>query len=135
VLQVLLPVAPSGKDGITFTGSWKHPVDRGRHYREISRLKQGKAWQMPVDQRSLRYSFNLEMLPLAINSRRLWRRYMAIELDHTIVPSHHQIESARLLAELLGVPWSESGAGPFSPVYVNDGLTLDFIETDEPFPI
>src|SRR5688572_5387550 len=60
---------------------------------------------------------------------------MSIELDHTIVPSHQQIASARLLAELLGVPWSESGAGPFSPVYVNDGLTLDFIETDEPFPI
>ena len=60
---------------------------------------------------------------------------MSIELDHTIVPSHHPIESARLLAELLEVPWSESGAGPFSPVYVNDGLTLDFIETDEPFPV
>jgi catechol 2,3-dioxygenase-like lactoylglutathione lyase family enzyme len=25
--------------------------------------------------------------------------------------------------------------GPFSPVYVNEGLTLDFIETAEPFPI
>jgi len=38
-------------------------------------------------------------------------------------------------AELLGVPWATSGIGPFSPVYLNDGLTLDFIETDEPFPI
>jgi catechol 2,3-dioxygenase-like lactoylglutathione lyase family enzyme len=28
------------------------------------------------------------------------------------------------LAQLLGVPWAESGVGPFSPVYVNDGLTL-----------
>jgi hypothetical protein len=34
------------------------------------------------------------------------------------------------------VPWAESGkAGPFSPVYVNDGLTLDFDETAEPFPV
>ncbi|HEY9197969.1 MAG TPA: VOC family protein [Gammaproteobacteria bacterium] len=60
---------------------------------------------------------------------------MPIELDHTLVPSHHKLASARLLAELLGVAWSESGSGPFSQVYVNDGLTLDFIETDEPFPI
>jgi len=60
---------------------------------------------------------------------------MSVQLDHTIVPSRSKIASAKLLAELLGVPWAESGAGPFSPVYVNDGLTLDFFETDEPFPI
>ncbi len=60
---------------------------------------------------------------------------MTIQLDHTIVPSRHQIASAKLLAELLDVPWSETGAGPFSPVYVNDGLTLDFQDTDEQFPI
>lgn len=60
---------------------------------------------------------------------------MRIELDHTIVPSHHQVASAKLLAELLGVAWAESGLGPFSPVYVNDDLTLDFIETPDPFPI
>ena len=60
---------------------------------------------------------------------------MTIQLDHTIVPSRNQIASAKLLAELLGVPWAESSIGPFSPVYVNDGLTLDFIETDQPFPI
>jgi hypothetical protein len=28
---------------------------------------------------------------------------MAVELDHTIVPSRHPVESARLLGELLGV--------------------------------
>jgi hypothetical protein len=60
---------------------------------------------------------------------------MTIHLDHTIVPSRSKIASAKLLAELLGVAWAETGAGPFSPVYVNDGLTLDFIETDEPFPV
>lgn len=59
---------------------------------------------------------------------------MAIHLDHTIVPSRNQIASAKLLAELLGVPWAATGAGPFSPVYVNDGLTLDFQDTDEAFP-
>jgi len=60
---------------------------------------------------------------------------MTIHLDHTIVPSHNQVASAKLLAELLDVPWSATGVGPFSPVYVNDGLTLDFQNTDEPFPI
>ena len=60
---------------------------------------------------------------------------MSIDLDHTIVPSHHAATSAQMLADLLGVPWAASGAGPFSPVYVNDGLTLDFIETADPFPI
>jgi len=60
---------------------------------------------------------------------------MTIHLDHTIVPARNKVASAKLLADLLGVPWAESGIGPFSPVYVNDGLTLDFIETDEAFPV
>ena len=60
---------------------------------------------------------------------------MAIELDHSIVSSHHAAESARQLAELLGVPWGLAAVGPFTAVYVNEGLTLDFIDTDEDFPI
>jgi len=60
---------------------------------------------------------------------------MSIELDHTIVPSHDAVNSARHLAKLLDVPWSPTGLGPFSPVFVNDGLTLDFIQTDEDFPV
>ena len=60
---------------------------------------------------------------------------MSIELDHAIVPAHDRRASAELLARLLGVPWSESGVGPFCPVYVNAGLTLDFDEVNEPFPI
>ena len=61
---------------------------------------------------------------------------MSIELDHILVPARDRRAAAKRLAELLGVPWSESGAaGPFSPVYVSDGLTLDFDETGEPFPI
>ncbi len=59
---------------------------------------------------------------------------MAIHLDHLLVPSRNRVASARLLAQLLGVPWAESGVGPFSPVYVNDGLILYFDETSEPFP-
>src|SRR6478735_8316067 len=60
---------------------------------------------------------------------------MTIQLDHFIVSCRDQIASAKRLAQLLGVPWAETGAGPFSPVYINDGLTLDFIATDESFPV
>ena len=60
---------------------------------------------------------------------------MPIELDHTLVPSHHPVESARQFSQLLDVAWAASGAAPYSPVYVNAGLTLDFIGTDQPFPI
>ncbi len=60
---------------------------------------------------------------------------MTIQLDHTIVPSHHAVYSAKLLAELLDVPWSPTSLGPFSPVYISDSCTLDFIQTDEAFPI
>ena len=58
-----------------------------------------------------------------------------MELDHFIVSARDQRASAKLLGELLGVPWAESGIGPFSPVYLNDGLTLDFIDDPGPFPI
>lgn len=60
---------------------------------------------------------------------------MTIQLDHTIVPSHTAAASARRLAELLDVPCGPAQAGPFFAVYVNEGLTLDFIETDEDFPV
>ena len=60
---------------------------------------------------------------------------MAIELDHFIVSSHNRIASAKMLAEILGVPWQETTLGIFSAVYINDGLTLDFIQTDEDFSI
>ena len=61
---------------------------------------------------------------------------MPIELDHVIVSARDQRASAERLAGLLGVPWSESGVGPFSPVYVNAGLTLDFIDdSSSEFPV
>ena len=60
---------------------------------------------------------------------------MAIELDHLLVPSRDRFAAARQLADLLGVPWSETGIGPFCPVYVNDGLTLDFDQAEGDFPV
>jgi catechol 2,3-dioxygenase-like lactoylglutathione lyase family enzyme len=61
---------------------------------------------------------------------------MSIALDHLLVPSRDRKAAAGTLASILGVPWSEqSGAGPFSPVYVSDSLTLDFDQADGPFPV
>lgn len=60
---------------------------------------------------------------------------MGIELDHIIVPSRDRKKAAQRIAAILGVRWdAESGIGPFSAVYVNDGLTLDLDEADAPFP-
>jgi catechol 2,3-dioxygenase-like lactoylglutathione lyase family enzyme len=58
---------------------------------------------------------------------------MAIELDHLLVPSRDRFAAAKQLAELLGVPWSDTGVGPFCPVFVNAGLTLDFDQTEGDF--
>jgi len=60
---------------------------------------------------------------------------MTIELDHLLVPSRDRFAAARLLADLLGVAWSESGVGPFCPVFVNGGLTLDFDQAEGEFPV
>jgi catechol 2,3-dioxygenase-like lactoylglutathione lyase family enzyme len=55
---------------------------------------------------------------------------MTIQLDHVIVPSHHRVASAKLLADLLGLAWEES-RGEFTPVYVNGSLTLDFADREQ----
>ena len=60
---------------------------------------------------------------------------MAVQLDHTMVSARDRRAAAELLAAILDVPWSETGVGPFCPVYVNEGLTLDFDQADGPFPI
>jgi|SRR5688572_13304161 len=61
---------------------------------------------------------------------------MTVQLDHFIVPSRDAVAAAKLLGEILGVRWAKAAAvGPFSPVYVNEGLTLDFQDTTEAFPI
>jgi catechol 2,3-dioxygenase-like lactoylglutathione lyase family enzyme len=60
---------------------------------------------------------------------------MGLQLDHMIVPSRDRRAAADLLARILGVPWSETGVGPFCPVYVNDGLTLDIDQAEGAFPV
>ncbi|MBY0273829.1 VOC family protein [Candidatus Binatia bacterium] len=60
---------------------------------------------------------------------------MSIELDHTMVSARDRRAAAELLAYVLDVPWSETGVGPFCPVFVSDGLTLDFDEVEGEFAI
>ena len=58
-----------------------------------------------------------------------------IELDHVIVSARDRVAAARLLGELLDVPWEPTALGIFAPVYVNDRLTLEFVSTEEAFPV
>ncbi len=60
---------------------------------------------------------------------------MPIQLDHLSFPVADKAAAARLLASILDVPWAPSGIGPFCPVYVNDGLTIDFDQADGPYPV
>jgi catechol 2,3-dioxygenase-like lactoylglutathione lyase family enzyme len=60
---------------------------------------------------------------------------VTVQLDHLMVPSRDKEAGAKLLAELLGVPWARAGVGPFCPVYVSDELTLDFDEWTERVPL
>jgi hypothetical protein len=59
---------------------------------------------------------------------------MTIHLDHLMVPCRDKVASAKLLAKVLGVPWSETSVGPFAAVYVSDELTIDFDEWPDPVP-
>jgi hypothetical protein len=60
---------------------------------------------------------------------------MTIHLDHLLVPSRDKVAAAKMLAELLDVPWSATGIGPFAPVFVSDGFTIDFDTWPEPIPL
>jgi catechol 2,3-dioxygenase-like lactoylglutathione lyase family enzyme len=84
---------------------------------------------------------------------------MSVQLDHIAIPSRDKNASAKLLAEILGVRWEPTGQAestlpPQRPhewtagdpgeagwrwyraqrasVYINDSLTLDFVNAREP---
>jgi catechol 2,3-dioxygenase-like lactoylglutathione lyase family enzyme len=59
---------------------------------------------------------------------------MAIELNHTIVPARDAHASATFLAEILGLA-PPVRFGPFWAVAVDNGVTLDFQDSDEAIPI
>ncbi|OEV04210.1 VOC family protein [Streptomyces oceani] len=52
---------------------------------------------------------------------------MAVELNHTIVSSSDKQASAAFLAELLGLRVGER-YGPFLPLLVSNGVTLDYAD-------
>jgi catechol 2,3-dioxygenase-like lactoylglutathione lyase family enzyme len=54
---------------------------------------------------------------------------MALELNHTIVPSHDKEGAAKFIAAILGLAY-EGPYGHFAIVRVNDRLTLDFDAAD-----
>jgi catechol 2,3-dioxygenase-like lactoylglutathione lyase family enzyme len=56
---------------------------------------------------------------------------MAIELNHTIVPAHDKIASAKFFAKIFGLPFEEGAVAYFAPVRVNDSLTMDFANSTE----
>jgi hypothetical protein len=60
---------------------------------------------------------------------------MGVFLDHLSVPATDKRRSAELLAKVLNVGWSDEGVGPFCPVYVNEGLTLDFDQWEHTLPV
>ena len=60
---------------------------------------------------------------------------MTITLNHTIVPSHDKIASAKFFADLFGLSFDPETVGYFAPVRVNDTLTLDFDDDVERFDV
>lgn len=56
---------------------------------------------------------------------------MAVELNHTIVAAHDKKASARFLADLLGLEVAPE-YGPFVPVEIPNGVTLDYMDTADP---
>lgn len=59
---------------------------------------------------------------------------MDMQLDHLMVPSTDREAAARRLASLLGVRWGPARFGPFTAVYVNEGLTIDFDQWTQEVP-
>lgn len=56
---------------------------------------------------------------------------MTVELNHTIVAAHDKRASAQFLADILGLEVSPP-FGPFIPVQIPNGVTLDYADADDP---
>ncbi|MFB7494296.1 VOC family protein [Streptomyces sp. NPDC056161] len=53
---------------------------------------------------------------------------MTVNLNHTIVSARDKQASAKFLADILGLQVSPQ-FGPFAPVEIPNGVTLDYMET------
>ncbi len=58
---------------------------------------------------------------------------MAVKLNHTIVKSHDKEESARFLAEILGLP-APTLLGPFAIVRISEDTSLDYMDSEDGVP-
>ncbi|MFD7813592.1 VOC family protein [Streptomyces sp. NPDC059785] len=58
---------------------------------------------------------------------------MAVELNHTIVAARDKKLSAQFLADILGLEVAPQ-YGPFMPVPIPNGVTLDFADASGPIP-
>lgn len=56
---------------------------------------------------------------------------MAIEFNHTIVHAYDKQQSATFLAQVLGLPAPKPFGPYFLVVRMNNGVSLDFIETTD----
>ncbi|MHA5054296.1 VOC family protein [Streptomyces sp. SD15] len=59
---------------------------------------------------------------------------MTIELNHTIVAAHDKQASAQFLADILGLQVGPQ-YGPFMPVPIPNGVTLDYMDIETTAPI
>jgi catechol 2,3-dioxygenase-like lactoylglutathione lyase family enzyme len=57
---------------------------------------------------------------------------VAVELNHTIIPSHDKLGSSRFLADILGIA-PPRGVSHFMAVQLSNGVTLDYDDADD-FP-
>ena len=51
---------------------------------------------------------------------------MSIELNHTIVPAHDKVASAKFYAKIFGLVYDEGTVGYFAPLRINERLTFSF---------
>jgi catechol 2,3-dioxygenase-like lactoylglutathione lyase family enzyme len=54
---------------------------------------------------------------------------MAVELNHIILPARDKVASAAFLADILGIEVGQAW-GPFVPLPLSNGVTLDYLELD-----
>jgi catechol 2,3-dioxygenase-like lactoylglutathione lyase family enzyme len=57
---------------------------------------------------------------------------MAVQLNHTIVHAKDAAAAARFASEILGLP-APRRFGPFLVVDTANGVSLDYVSTDEPY--
>jgi catechol 2,3-dioxygenase-like lactoylglutathione lyase family enzyme len=55
---------------------------------------------------------------------------MSVELNHIIIPAHDKLASAQLLASILGLSAGPQ-VGPFIPVQLGNGVTLDYADATD----